>query len=231
MRPEKLTDRDLYVPMAFWGEVIKLVTPQPAGMEPGFARAQTTFQQYSATIQGDLGETVRNCHKVLDRFLEDAQKIVEEESGEHPGRLGRIREMPYGERTLPYQVFEYKGGDVSSLHGKSVSRVLIQFERFLSVLHFLEEKVKAGGLGPLQGSFNNMLFLLDQACDAMQNGIARAPMRPTAVLGEVPDPDFVLAQERVPDDKYPSGTVCKILQQGYAWEEKELVEAVVLIAE
>ena len=230
MRPLKLTDRDLYVPIAFWGEVIQLVAPKPAGMHPAFGRALMTFQQYSQTIQGDLGETVRNCHKVLTTFLDGAEATVREESGEHEGRLGRPRDLPFGEEELSYQVFQYHGQDVSSLNGASVGKVLIQYERFLSVLHFMEAKVGEGGLGALQGSFNNMLFLLDQACEAMENAITRAPVRRSAVLGDVPDHDFIFPQGKEPSNEYPDGTICKILQQGYVWEDKELVEAVVMVS-
>lgn len=230
MRAEKLTDRDLYVPLPFWGAVLTLVAPNPKGMEPAFGRALGSFGQYAETIQGDLGESVQNCHKVLERFLETAQEVVEGESGEHKNRLGRPRDLPYGEETLLYQVFQYGDGDVISLKGATVARVLSQYERFLSVLHFMEGKVKEGGLGALQGSFNNMLFQLNQACEGMEKAMARAPLRRTATLGETPDLDFVFVQEKEETDAVPEGTIARIIQQGFAWEDKELSEAVVTTA-
>lgn len=210
---------------------MSLVAPKPDGISPNFARALVTFQQYAQSIRGDLGETVRNCHRVLERLLEIGQQAVEAESGEHPGRLGRLRDLKYGVDRIPYQVFQFRDQDVSSIGGASVGKVLAQYDRFLSVLHFMEEKVKQGGLGPLQGSFNTMLFLLNQACQAMENAILCAPIRRTAVLGEVPDPNYIEVQGREPNETYPSGTICKVLQQGFAWEDKELTEAAVLIAE
>ncbi len=92
------------------------------------------------------------------------------------------------------------------------------------------DKVAEGGLGPLQGSFNNMLFLLDQACEAMENAISRAPVKRSAVLGDVPDTEFIFPQGKEASNDYPDGTISRILQQGYVWEEKELVEAVVMVA-
>lgn len=226
----KLAERDLYVPVSFWGPLVSLVAPKPKGMAPGFAQALVTFKQYSETIKGDLGDSVRNCHKVLERFLTLAESLVREESGEHSGRLGRLRDLPFGEETLQQQIFQVRDVDVTSINGGQVGSILTQYERFHVVLQFMEEKVAQGGLGPLQGSFNNMLFILNQACDTLEDALLSAPVGRTAKLGEVPDTNFVFIQDSEPSDAYPDGTICQIVQQGFAWEGKELVEAVAVVA-
>ncbi|MGC9328122.1 MAG: hypothetical protein ACP5I1_10850, partial [Candidatus Hinthialibacter sp.] len=95
--------------------MVSLVAPKPQGMETGFAKACEQFEQYSSTIGGDIGGAIHRCYDHLQRFTKAASEVISAESGENPARLGRPREFPYGDETLIFQVFTYKGKETVSI--------------------------------------------------------------------------------------------------------------------
>lgn len=223
--------RDLYVPADSWKTMVSMVTPKPQGMDSGFARACEQFERYSATIGGEIGDSIRLCFDHLQRFLAAAHETVSAESGENPARLGRLRPFPYSEETLVFQVFNYRGNDTVSIREDRMANLLSQYLLFRETMRFMEKKVEEGNLGLLKNTFLFIHKPLQQAAEGFDKAVERTPLQCTTVIGEKPDVTYVHVSGTEPSTTVEKGCICRILKPGYACEGREIQEGVVLVAE
>ncbi len=222
--------RDLYVPAESWRTMTDLVAPLPRGMDPAFSRALEPFERYTATVSGDIGTAIEKCHNHLIRFLSSAQEIVMEESGEHPGRLGRLQEFPYGQETLSYQVYSYRGADTVSIREDRMADLLTRFDLFLETMLFMDKKVEEGDLGVLKNSFIFIHKPMSQSADLFSAAVDKMPLRRTAVVGDKVDPEYVHCSGQESSDTVKPGCITRVLKPGYAYDEYEIQEGVVVAA-
>ncbi len=225
------TPRDIYVPSDSWKVLVDAVAPKPRGLDPAFARSIEAFERYSATITGDIGDSIRQCHDHLARFLNAAQEIVVKESGEHPARLGRLRDFPYGQETLQYQVFDYKGVPTTCLQENHFAEFLTKYDLFHDTMRFMEQKVEEGNLGVLKNSFVFIHKPMEQAANACDAALDKMPLTRTAVIGLKADPNYVHITGTEPSEEIESGHICRVLKPGYLFEKREIQEGVVIVAE
>ncbi|RJP30623.1 MAG: nucleotide exchange factor GrpE [Candidatus Omnitrophota bacterium] len=223
--------RDIYVPSERWKVIVDAVAPQPRGMDPAFSRSLEAFRRYSATISGDIGDAIRRCHDHLERFLAAAQAIVAEEAGNHPGRLGRLREFPYGMETLSFQVFDYKGIPTTCLREDHFAELLTKYDLFHDTMRFMEKKVEEGDLGILQNSFVFIHKPMEQAAVVCDAALEKMPLERTGVIGKKADPTYVHITGTESCPEIESGCICRVLKPGYVYDKREIQEGVVMVAE
>ncbi len=225
------TPRDLYVPADGWGTIVNAVAPQPKGMDPAFARALEAFQRYSITIKGDIGDSIRQCQDHLERFLSAAQEIIEKEAGGHPGRLGRLREFPYGQETRSFQVFDYKGTPTTCIREDNFAELLTKYDLFHDTMRYMEQTVEKGDLGVLK---NSLIFIhkpMEQAAEACDAALEKMPFERTTEIGKPADPNYVHVAGTEPSEDIEPGCICRVLKPGYVYEKREIQEGVVIVAE
>ncbi len=223
--------RDLYIPADSWKEMVRMAAPNPTGMDAGFAKALEQFEQYAATIGGEIGDSIKRCHDHLKRFLGTAQEVISAESGENSARLGRPRNFDYGDQELVFQVFNYQDRDTVSIREDRLATLLTNYDRFHDTMQFMESKVKKGNLGILQNSFLFIHKPLEQAAITFDKAIDKTPLVHTTVMGEKADPTYVHISGTEPSEEVDSGTICRVLKPGYAFEGREIQEGVVIVAE
>lgn len=223
--------RDLYVPAESWKTMVGMVAPKPQGMDPGFAKACSQFERYSATIGGEIGDSIRLCYDHLQRFLTAAHDTVSAESGESPARLGKARQFPYGDETLIFQVFNYHGTETVSIREDRMANLLSQYTLFRDTMRFMEKKVEEGNLGLLKNTFLFIHKPLQQSAEGFDKAVERTPLQSTTVIGQKPDPTYVHISGTEPCPTVEKGCICRVLKPGYACEGREIQEGVVLVAE
>lgn len=223
--------RDLYIPIDAWRPIVDLVAPKPRSTDPAFVRAEEQFQRYAATISGDIGDIIRRCQKHMERFLDSAQEIVQEEAEENPARLGRLRDFPYGMETLKFQVFNYKGKDCVSLREDRMADLMTNYDLFRDTMKFMEQQVAEGNLGIFKNSFTFIHKPLSGAATLFDVAVAKLPIHHTTLIGTKPDPSFVHIVGTEPCGDVTPGHICRVLKPGYAWENREIQEGVVVVAE
>ncbi len=223
--------RDLYVPADSWKTIVDLVAPNPRGMDPAFVKALEQFQNYAQTISGDIGEAIQRCHDHLERFLSAAQETINAECGDHPERLGRPKEVPYGQETLMFQIFNYRGKDTISIREDRLALLMSQYELFKETMKYMEKQVEEGDLGILKNSFIFIQKPLQQAAELMDKAIETMPLEKTTLIGETPNPHYVHVAGSEPSDTVEKGKICRILKPGYAFDGREIQEGVVIVAE
>lgn len=225
------TYRDLYVPTESWKTFVDLVTPKPRGTDPAFARALEQFQRYSQTISGDIGDIIRRCHRHLERFLEKAQEIIQEEAGPVSGRLGRLRDFPYGTDTLQFQVFNYKGEDHVSVREDRLADLMTDYDLFHDTMTFMEQKVAEGNLGIFKNSFTFIHKPLSQAATLFDTALTKLHLVHTTEIGKPADPTWVMVAGTEPSNDHAPGCIVRVLKPGYTYEGREIQEGVVIVAE
>ncbi|MBN2326231.1 MAG: nucleotide exchange factor GrpE [Candidatus Omnitrophica bacterium] len=223
--------RDLYVLAESWKTIVSLVAPKPQGMEAGFSKACEQFEQYSETIKGDVGDAIRRCYDHLQRFTSAAKDVVIAESGENSARLGRPREFLFGEETLIFQVFTYKGKETVSIREDRMANLLTFYDRFHDTMSFMEKKVEEGNLGLLKNTFLFIHKPLQQAAEQFDKAIESIPLQHTTIIGQKPDPTYVHVSGTEPSQEIEAGHICRVLKPGYAFDGREIQEGVVLVAE
>jgi hypothetical protein len=222
--------RDVYVPAESWRVIVDTVAPSPRGMDAFFVKALEQFNRYSATISGDVGDSIRRCHKHLDNFLKSAQAIVTSEAGEQPGRLGKPREYAFGPQTLHFQTFHYKGSDCVNIQETRLAQLLTNYDLFHDTMNFMEHTVENGELGIFKNSFLFIHKPLMQCAALFDEAIERMPLLRTAALGLKADPNYVHIAGTEPCSEYTPGHICRTLKPGYAYEKREIQEGVVIVA-
>ncbi len=223
--------RDLYIPADSWKEMVRMAAPNPQGMDVGFAKALDQFERYSATIGGEIGDSIQRCHDHLQRFLATAQEVISAESGENPARLGRPRNFDYGDKELVFQVFNYQDKDTVSIREDRFATILTNYDRFRDTMHFMERKVKEGNLGILQNTFLFIHKPLEQAALNFDKAINKTPLVHTTIIGQEADPTYVHISGTEPSKEVDPGLICRVLKPGYAFEGREIQEGVVIVAE
>ena len=221
--------KDLYIPATTEGNR-GYSCPNTTQHDPPLSTLEQ-FQRYSATITGDMGDIIQRCHKHLDRFLSSAQEAIQEESGHNPSRLGRPRKFLYGNDSLEFQVFNYKGADTVSIREDRFTKLLTDYDLFHETMKFMERKVTEGNLGIFKNSFTFIHKPLKNAADLFDQALDQIPVEHTTILGKPADPNYVQIIDREPCDEYDPGTICRIIKPGYAYEGREIQEGVVVIAE
>ncbi|MDX9752675.1 MAG: hypothetical protein RBU29_01860 [bacterium] len=222
--------RDVYIPADSWRVIVDTAAPTPRGMDAFFVNALEQFKRYAATISGEIGDSIRGCQKHLDNFLKTTQTIVEEEAGEHPGRLGRLREFPYGTQVLSYQVFNYKSRDSLSIREDRIALLMTNYDLFHETMEYMEKTVHTGDLGIFKNSFLFIHKPLKQAADLVDDAISKMPVQRTAAYGVKADPNYVHIVGTEPCPDLAPGLVCRTLKPGYAFEGREIQEGVVFVA-
>ena len=222
--------KDVYIPLSSWKVIVDTVSPTPRGMDAFFVKALEQFNRYAQTITGDIGDSIQGCQKHLDNFLKTAQEIVQAEAGEIPGRLGRLREFPYGPETLSYQVFNYKGEDCINIREDRLAELLSKYDIFRGTMAFMEKTVAEGDLGIFKNSFTFIHKPLQQAADLFDDAIDKLPIERTAELGKKADPHYVHIAGTEETDAYEKGQICRAIKPGYAFEGREIQEGVVYVA-
>jgi len=223
--------RDVYVPADSWGTLVDLVAPTSRGMEPAFCRALESFRRYADTISGDIGTSIRQCRDHLERFLAAAQENVRAESGNHPHRLGRPRDFFFGAEILSFQVFHYRGTDAVSIREDRLASLLSSYDLFRDTMQFMENAVEQGDLGIFRNSFLFIHKPLEQAAKLFDAALDKTYLQRTTVIGKPADPHFVHINGAEPSSEVEPGYICRILKQGYAYEDREILEGVVIVAE
>lgn len=223
--------RDLYVPADCWKVIVDVVAPNPRGMDPAFVKALEQFKRYAQTITGDIGESIKRCQDHLERFLNTAQDIVTSESGEHPERLGRPKQIPYGQDSLTFQIFNYRGADTISIREDRFALLLTQYDLFIETMKYMDKTVQEGELGILKNSFMFIHKPLEQAAQAMNKAIEKMPLTLTTKIGEPADPHYVHIAGTEQNKSVQPSQICRILKPGYVFDGREIQEGVVIIAE
>ncbi len=222
--------RDIYIPAESWANVVRVIAPKPKSIDPAFAHALVQFDRYAKTIKGDIGDAIRQCHDHLERFMANAQELVEAESGERTERLGRPREFDFGQSTLTFQVFQYKGQDTVSIEEKRFAAFVSKYDLFFETLRFMESKVEKGELGIFKNTFMFIHKPLSSASVLIEQAVEKTYLQRTAVIGEKADPHYVHIAGTEDTNEFPSGHVVRILKPGYAYENREIQEGVVIVA-
>lgn len=222
--------RDLYIPAESWQNVVGVIAPKPKTIDPAFAHALVQFDRYAKTIQGDIGDAIRQCHDHLERFMKTAQEIVEQESGSRPERLGRTRDFQFGDSTLQFQVFQYKGADTVSIEEKRFASFVSGYDLFNETLKFMEKKASEGNLGIFKNTFMFIHKPLEQAAVLIDQAVEKTFLQRTAVIGLKADPHFVHVAGTEDSNEYESGYIVRVLKPGYAYENREIQEGVVIVA-
>jgi hypothetical protein len=225
--------RDLYFPADSWKTFIDCVAPKPRGMDPAFTKAMEQFERYSMTIGGEIGDSIRGCQTHLEHFLSKAQEIIQSEAGENSSRLGKLRDFLYGEETLQFQVFNYHGDDCVSIREDRLAELITFYDRFRDTMRFMDSKVEQGNLGILKNSFLFIHKPLEQAAELCDRSIDNSPIVHTTVIGDKPDPQYVhiTGYEECIDENIEHGHICRILKPGYVYENREIQEGVVAVAD
>ncbi len=223
--------RDLYLPADSWMAMVDTVAPAPRDMEPAFSKALEQFERYSVTIGGEIGDSIKGCHKHLDNFLKAAQETISAESGENSARLGRPRDVPHGNETLIFQVFNYNGEDSVSIREDRLATLLTGYDLFRDTMRFMDKKVEEGDLGLFKNSFLFIHKPLQQAAEVFDRALEKLPVQSTTQIGEVPNPQYVHVAGIEPSDEVEPGRICRVLKPGYAFENREIQEGVVIAAE
>lgn len=224
------TPRDIYVPAASWQTIADVVAPKPRGMDPAFERAMEHFQRYANTIQGEVGDAIRQCKDHLERFLKTARSIVEEEAGEDSARLGRPRDIRYGQETLVFQVFNYRGEDTVSVREDRFADLMTRYDLFLETMRFMDKKVEEGDLGILRNSFKFIHKPMEQSKEAMNAALDKTRLERTTEIGKPADPNYMHITGSEPAEGMDAKCVCRILKPGYAYDGREIQEGVVVVA-
>ena len=222
--------RDIYIPVDSWKVFVDTVAPVPRGMDAFFVKSLEHFARYSATISGEIGESIRACQKHLENFLKTAQQIVTEESGQQPGRLGRPQTFSYGPDNLSYQVFNYKGKDCINIREDRLALLLTVYDLFHETMKYMEKTVEHGNLGIFKNSFLFIHKPLKQAADLVDDGMSKLPIQRTTELGKKADPNYVHIVGTEPTSEYELAMICRVLKPGYAFEGREIQEGVVFVA-
>jgi len=223
--------RDLYIPADCWKTIVDAVAPKPRGMDPAFVKAVEPFKRYAATITGEIGESIQRCRDHLERFLASAQETVAAEAGSFPERLGRPKTIPYGQDSLSFQIFNYRGTDSVNIREDRLAALLTQYDLFLETMKFMERKVEEGDLGILRNSFLFIHKPLHQAAELMSAAIQKMPIEITTKIGEPADPHYVHIAGVEACEDVPPACICRILKPGYVFEGREIQEGVVIVAE
>jgi len=223
--------RDIYVPAASWEVMVDVVAPKPRGMDPFFVKAMQQFERYARTIGGEIGDSIRLCQDHLSRFLVTAQEVVGLEAGANPARLGRSREFRYGQETLSFQVFQYKGSDTVSIREDRMATLLNFYARFRETMRFMEHKVKEGDLGIFKNSFVFIHKPLAQAAESFDHAMERMPLHISTRIGSVPDPHYVHIMGTEFSDEIEPGRICRVLKPGFVYEGREIQEGVVIVSQ
>lgn len=222
--------RDIYIPAESWQNVVSVIAPKPKTIDPAFAHALVQFNRYSQTIRGDTGDAIRQCHDHLDRFMKNAQEIVQQESGSRPERLGRPRDFRFGEETLQFQVFQYKGTDTVSIEEKRFATFVSGYDLFNDTLKFMEKKVKEGDLGIFKNTFLFIHKPLEQASVLIDQAVENTFLKRTTMIGLKADPHFMHIVGTEVSDSVAAGHIVRVLKPGYSYENREIQEGVVIVA-
>lgn len=222
--------RDIYIPAESWQNVVNVIAPKPKSIDPAFAHALVQFNRYSQTIKGDIGDAIRQCHDHLERFMKSAQEIVQQEAGSRPERLGRPRDFHFGSETLQFQVFQYKGADTVSIEEKRFATFVSGYDLFNETLKFMEKKVLEGDLGIFKNTFLFIHKPLEQAAVLIDQAVEKTFLQRTTVIGMKADPNYMHIVGSEESDSFSSGYIVRVLKPGYAYENREIQEGVVIVA-